>query len=270
MTEYSNGIHNISNDSYHAANAVSRSALMKLAKSPYHYWYEYINPDFVKPEPTPDMILGSLTHTMTLESDKIGSEYALLPNINRRTNAGKEEYAQFLNENAGKTIVSRETYEQAHAMRAAVLNDETAASLIHGARIEESIFFTHAETGLQCKARPDARNGTVVTDLKTTADASYKAFQSSAYKYGFFLQSGMIKYALNSIGMPVDKFVFVCVEKKEPFAVAVYVLDDAAVEYGVSMFEHLMQKLKACRDADNWPGYEIQTLCVPRWAEFEE
>ncbi|MDQ8040096.1 MAG: hypothetical protein REH83_06790, partial [Rickettsiella sp.] len=36
------GIYDISNEAYHQGPGISRSALMKFKRSPYHYWYEYI------------------------------------------------------------------------------------------------------------------------------------------------------------------------------------------------------------------------------------
>lgn len=292
--QYDNGVYTISNAEYHASHGVSRSALMELRKSPYHYWYKYINPDFEKPEPTPAMQLGSLVHTMVLEPELFDSEYIIkpettpIPKALKLKDVGREAYdanktereaisaandlelERFQKAAENKTIVSRETYEQANAMKEAVLNDETARNLINDAQIERSIYFTHEPTGLQSKVRPDAWLGTVVTDLKTVRDASFRAFQNEAYKLGYFVQAGMIYKSLQSIDITMEKFVFMCVEKAPPYVTATYVLDDEAIDYGVILFDSLMERLKECCEQDRWPSYPMQTLSVPNYAKYDE
>lgn len=291
--KFDNGVHQISNADYHASEGISRSALMKFKKCPALYWHEYLNPDYVKPESTQNMFLGSLVHTLVLEPEKFNDEYIVepiydpLPKVGLLKDLGREEYDRqkaqreavsvandmlkdkFNEQAEGKIIVSRETYDKACSMQDAVLKNNECMDLIDGADIEKSIFFTHQPTGLQCKVRPDAWMGSVVTDLKTCYDASYRTFQSEAMRYGYFLQAGMIYRALQSINQSLDEFVFICVEKNEPYLIATYVLDHDAIDYGVELFDKLMFDLKDCYDNDRWPAYDLQTLCVPGWAKYD-
>lgn len=294
MKQFENGVHLISNHEYHSSAGVSRSALWKLRKSPYHYWHEYINPDFVKPDPTEAMHFGSLVHTMVLEPEKLAEEYIVKPELTplppalKLKDVGKEAFEankseresirvandmvmeQFNKESDGKIVVSVDDYKKAQDMAQSVMNHETAKGLINGAKVEHSIYFTHQPTGLQAKVRPDAWLGSIVTDLKTTRDASFRAFQSEAYRSGYFLQAGMIYEALKSIDVKMEQFVFSCIEKSEPYLNAIYILDDAAVDYGINLFDKLMAKLKSCLDADEWPDYGIETLTVPNYANYED
>jgi hypothetical protein len=227
-----------------------------------------MNPEFVKPEPSPALILGNLVHTLVLEEDKLEDEFAFIPSVDRRTKAGKEEYAEFLASSQGKTIVTPDMFAQAEAMAESVSDNEYAKGLFHGARIEQSIYFTHKATGLQVKCRPDAWKGGVITDLKTTADASPRAFQSSAFTYGYYTQAGIIARGIESLGERMDKFVMLCVEKTAPYATATYVLDDEAIEYGMTLFDELMVKYAECLSADRWPAYELRTLEIPGYARL--
>lgn len=266
--KFEDGIHDISNAAYHASEGVSRSALWKLRKSPAHYWHEYLNPDFVKPEPSPALVLGNLVHCLVLEEDKLEDEFAFIPSVDRRTKAGREEYAEFLEHSQGKSVVTPEMFAQAEAMAESVGKNEYSKGLFDGARIEQSIYFTHKATGIQVKARPDSIKNGVVCDLKTTADASLRAFQSSAFTYGYYTQAGIISRALESIGERMDKFVMLCVEKTAPYATATYVLDDEAIEYGTTLFDELMIKYAECLNADRWPAYELRTLEIPGYARL--
>lgn len=291
---FENGVHSITNEQYHSSEGISRSALWKLKCSPLHYWHHYLNPESVKEEPTLDLVLGNLVHTMVLEPETLTERYAVkpelapLPKVGLLKDFGREEYdrqkaerefiscandflmEEFENESQGKEILSGDIFDKGSAMAQSVFKNELASNLFDGAKIEQSIYFTHQPTGLQCKVRPDAWSGSIVTDLKTAKDASLKAFQSSAYHNGYFLQAGMIYQALQSIGITMEKFVFMCVEKKEPYPTATYVLDEDAIDYGVNVFDELMGKLKECCEQDRWPSYSLRTLSVPRYAMFDE
>lgn len=265
---YEDGIHDIGNNDYHSSSGISRSALMEFKRSPYHYYHKYLC-DSPPVEPTPAMIMGNLIHTMVLEPDKFHDEFIVRPEMDRRTNAGKLAFNQFTATLAGRMSITNDQWETAAAIRDAISSNDLASSLLADCKVEKSIYFTHKSTGIQCKVRPDAWNNTIVVDLKTTNDASFRAFQSSAFKYGYFLQAGMIQQGLESIGLSLEKFVIIAVEKEKPYAVALYVLDEEAIDYGVSRFNTLMEKYVECVQDDKWPGFGLQVLTVPNYANYE-
>jgi len=248
---------------------------MLFKQSPYHYWYRYLNPDAKQSEPTPSMILGELIHTMVLEPLLINERYAIAPEINRRTKAGKEDWVAFQEESKGKVVVTAEMAGKAGGMAASCAQNELFDQLLDGALVERSIYFEHQDTGIPCKCRPDAWNGSIVVDLKTTVDANYRSFQSSAMKYGYFLQAGMAHEGLKSLGIKMKSFVFACVENSSPYATAVFTLDEEAINYGVGLFNGLMNKFYAGMTAvpdlsEPWPSYPVQSLTVPKWADYED
>ncbi len=267
--KFENGIHNIENDDYHSSMGVSRSALMEFKRSPFHYWHKHLSGNHDNSHSTSAMDLGNLIHTMVLESHKFDEEFVIRPDLDRRTNAGKFAYNQFTSTLAGRTPIVAEQLAQATCIKQAVEDNEIASSLLADCLIEKSIYFTHVNTGIQCKVRPDAWSGSIVIDLKTTQDASYRNFQSSAFKYGYFLQAGMIYRALQSLDIQMEKFVILAVEKDTPYATALYVLDDEAIDFGCNQFDTLMQTYAQCLELDKWPGYGIQSLSVPGYAKFE-
>lgn len=265
---FENGVVDIPNDLYHSSHGISRSALMKFKKSPYHYWYEYLSGEAVRGEPTPALIMGEAVHTLVMEPHLYHERFLVQPKIDRRTNAGKAEYEQFMLQAVGKQVLTADNLAQATAMAASVHSNSTAHGLFQDSLIERSIYFTHS-TGIQCKARPDAWNDTLVVDLKTTMDAGMRGFQQSAYKFGYYLQAGLIAEALASIGIVMEKFVFVAVEKEPPYAIGIYVLDDDGIAFGIAQFDQLMQNLAQCEYAGTWPDYGIQVLNVPKYAAYD-
>ncbi len=100
-----NHIKTIGIEEYHAGPGVSKSDLDLIARSPAHYRAQKAAPR----EATPAMIIGSAFHTATLEPEKFDLEFAVAPEgIDRRTKAGKEEWAAFEAASAGKTVLKAE------------------------------------------------------------------------------------------------------------------------------------------------------------------
>jgi hypothetical protein len=298
MTKIENGVHDIPNNVYHSSEGLSRSALWEFKKSPMHYWHKYLNPERVTKEPTPAMKLGEYVHALVLEPKLFEERYTTPPELlpvpkvellkDLVSTLGKEEgrkeydmqkeerehiiehnekiMSQFAEIAKSKEIVKPEVYLHAKSIADAVMKDSIAQSLFIDTKVEQSIYFTHEPTGLQCKVRPDSWAGSIVTDLKTTIDAGYTAFQNDAYRSGYFLQAAMIKAALNSIGIELEKFIFFCVEKIEPYPCVYYIVDDEAMERGENEFNSLMYNIAHCFETNNWQSYEPQVLTYPKWA----
>ena len=261
--KFENGIHAITNEQYHSSEGISRSDLVRFKKSPMHFKCKQ------KIKETASLIIGELVHTLVLEPHLFSERYIVNPGFDRRTKEGKLEYAEFQLASEGKRIIEANHYEEAVHIAESVNNHEFKQYLQKGYRVENSIYFEHELTGLQCKVRPDAWLGDIVIDLKTTTDASFRSFQSSAVNYGYFLQAGMIKRALESLKKPLRNFIFVVVEKEAPYAIGIYKLDDEALEYGANEFDTLMVELNKYIQKNEFPDYGIQTLSIPTWLKSE-
>jgi hypothetical protein len=287
-----NGIHDIPNDVYHQSSGISRSALWEFRRAPIHYWYKYLNPMRIPQESSPQMKLGEYVHALVLEPKYFSERYIVkpaaieLPKVGLLKDIGREEFdrqkaaresfkvanelmiEEFNKDSIGKEIVSPTLYAEAKLIADAVLSQDIAKALFTDVSVEQSIYFTHKPTGLQCKVRPDAWSGSIVTDLKTCADASFDAFRAAAARSGYFLQAAMIKQALESIGITLEKFIFYCVEKSPSLPCTYYTLngDSEELERGENDFNTLMHGLAHCMETDNWGSYEPRTLTYPNWA----
>ncbi len=290
---YKDGVYNISSEEYHGSEGVSRSQLMLLDKSPYHFWYQCLSGLATKKEATPAMIIGALFHTLLLEPEMFDEEYIVkpvlpkLPEELRLKDVGRElfEYQKdarerqslinkvtienFNSRSEGRIILSQDQLDLAIKMAELVNKHEIVTTLLDEAKFEQSIFWTDKETGLQFKARPDIWSSKVVVDLKTTEDASPHRFMSSAYSYGYYLQAGMIYEACQAIEKPFDMFVILAIEKKEPYVPSVFMMDEAALQFGIDQFQLYKKRLKECLDSDKWPGYPVQELGLPRYATID-
>lgn len=266
-TVYEEGIHSITNEQYHASEGVSRSALWTFKELPQKYWYQYLSGDYERPRETEAYLIGNLVHTALLEPHLIGEQYYEIPKVNRTTKQGKLDYEAAMAESGGRILVNEMQMRQGLDMVSSLISEQL--DVISGAQFEKSIYWRDQETGIMCKCRPDILNDPLCADLKTTDDASPRGFQLSAVKYGYFLQAAMIYEGLKSIGMPFEKFLFICVEKKKPYPVGMYLLDDEALQYGLDLFHSLLRRFKVCQDKNEWPGYGVASLSVPKYATME-
>jgi hypothetical protein len=221
-------------------------------------------------ESTPAMNIGSAFHSLLLEPEKFSSEFAVLPRIDRRTKAGKEEYDFFNLRNKGKILLTDDQFFKVEQMVTLVSQHEIVTTLLQEAEFEQSIFWTDIETGLQFKTRPDIWSQKMIVDLKTTSDASPYGFTRSAMTYGYYLQAGMAYEACKVIGKPFEMFVILACEKDAPHVPAIYMMDDEALQFGIDQFGTYKRKLKQCLDSNKWPGYPVQELSIPSYIKLDE
>lgn len=74
---------------YRQHPAISRSELWHIGESPQKFRFYKDNPQ----APTPSLLFGQVFHKMALEPGTFETEFIVEPELNRRTNAGKEGLA---------------------------------------------------------------------------------------------------------------------------------------------------------------------------------
>ncbi len=103
-------------ETYHSCGGISRSSLMSFKRSPMHYWHEHLNPEYIKPEPSAQMLLGNVVHTMLLEPGELWARYFSFPRFDRRTTKGKAAYEEYRRKAGDKIILLQDMEAQAIAM----------------------------------------------------------------------------------------------------------------------------------------------------------
>jgi exodeoxyribonuclease VIII len=254
----------LSNAAYHDHPAVSKSHLDEVHKSGRHYWARYLDPERVKPQPTPAMELGSGFHAMVLEPDVYENDFVTAPEIKRTTKAGREEWAAFLNANKKKTVLTVDQVELLRSMTEAVMSHPAASTILRlKGEAEQTYTWTDDQTGEACKCRPDWHAEGLVVDLKSTVDASPDGFAKSVNNFRYHVQANWYLR-----GTPnAEQFVFIACEKTPPFAVAVYVASPEMVAAGGRAADQDLARLAEYRRENVWPSYsnQIETLNLPRW-----
>ena len=262
-------MHNQSAADYHADPGASASRLKLLRRSPAHMRYAMDNPE----EPTPAMIIGSATHSAILEPDLFVKEWGRLPVGDGRSTAIKEAKAELITQFGADHILKSDVYDNILAMRDSVLDNALALDLLDGADTEVSHYWT--EGRIECKARIDAlpredsQWNNCIVDIKTTGDAHPDEFRRTVGNFSYHIQAAHYLAAADR-----GRFIFIVVERDAPHCVAIYELDDDALELGRQERDSLLKLWALCeakeavRGADAWPGFppEIQELALPGWA----
>jgi len=265
-------------EQYHADLGVGSSCLKVFKRSPLHYWTQCADPKRKTPEPTPAMKIGTAYHAALFEPAAFADRYTIVPSdVDRRTKAGKEAYAEL--EATGRELITADAAVDVLAMAAVVHAHPMGKTLLGTSApwaTEASIFVDVA--GLTCKIRPDFcilpceafPNGLIV-DGKSTDDAREDAFGRSVWRYEYGCQAAYYvdtwQRHFRTPGLP--PFVWLAQEKQAPYAPAFYSASREVLAHGRSQYEPLLERLQACRAANQWPGYHagITELILPAWAE---
>jgi hypothetical protein len=254
---------------YAAIPAMSSGVLSEGLKSMAHLKYAMETPH----EDTPALLFGRALHTLVLEGDTVyNNTYATSPAVDRRTKAGKEEYAAFLADSAGKTPISQTDCIALHEMASSVLSHHHARDLLSFQSSNElTIVWIHAQTQTLCKSRIDSLiDGPpppVALDIKTTRDASQHSFARAIYTYNYHLQSAFYLAALAAHEI-YPTWNFLAIEKTPPYPVAIYELDSDSQALGKTECDRLLAELSAARHDHIWPGYPPSPfpLSLPEYA----
>lgn len=266
------GLVEMTNEEYHAAPGTSKSHLDSIdGRSAKNYWQDYLNPNRPPRKMTPALKLGQAIHCAMLEPDELPDRYAIEPDIDKRSNAGKAAYAAFVRENFGKTLLSESDYQVCLGIRDATHANPKVSGLLTGGVAEKSYFAIDPETGELIKCRVDYLVGGIdglVVDLKSTTHAGKVAFGKSANDYRYDLQPPWYFDVFQAeFGTHPKQFVWIAFEKEPPFAMGIYYATPEQIEAGRRAARRDFMRIVHHKRLNYWPDYseEILPLELPTW-----
>lgn len=254
------GVHtDLTNEAYHAAEGVSNSMLKTLLdKSPAHL-------RFGERKPSPAMARGTLVHTAVLEPHRLGAEYVVAPDLDKRTKAYKE-WAETV---TGKIIVNADEMHAATSVGQALrdcreLENVWAANPL----IEASVFWQDELTKETCRCRPDVwLRGAILIDLKTINDASGDGCRKNIENFRYDMQAAF--YSDGVFAATGERVPFLCifVEPEPPFAFKLLELDGEYLDIGRKSYRRALDTYAECKSRNVWPAYPtaIQRVDPSPW-----
>ena len=254
---------------YRSHPAISRSELWRIKQSPEKFLYYKNNP----PASTPALVFGQALHKAVLEPQTFDNEFVIAPEFNRRTKQGKIDYIEFCELSQDKTVLSIDEMALVEVMTNKLNSDMFVKQLLAGER-EKPYFWIDDITGEQCKCRADcvAKIGDVnyIVDLKTCENAETDVFMRKAIDFGYHVQAAMYTEGIRMNVGGDCRFVFVAIEKKEPYSINILEASDLFMQYGYDEYRELLGVYHDCRINNNFYGYlgkfnDINSLGIPAW-----
>ena len=258
----------ISNEAYHANDALSKSGMVYFDRYPAYYKYRQEHPQ----DTTKAMLDGTQFHTATLEPDRYRKEYTVAPACDRRTKAGKALWSEFTADNTGKVIVPQKDWDMVAGMVASIEANEDARSYLSGGLVEQSVFWDDPEYGFPCQCRPDymkpgeySKYGQVI-DLKSCQDATFNAFQKQIVNYKYHWQAAHYLNGLNQVAPhEYTEFIFIAVEKTPPYTCCVYPFSQEDADATLTYISNIYADFSYCLETGIWPEPRTKHMTLPDW-----
>jgi exodeoxyribonuclease VIII len=263
-------IHGLPFDDYLAIEAESKSGITPIATSPGLYHHQKTHG--WEPSAATQKVLdfGSAVDCLLFDgADSFALAYAVRPpGLDMRRKAGKD----WAKEQENKTIVPRSVVDCAEAVALHPLYER----YLQGGESQLSATWQDEDSGLWCKCRPDyaldgigtCGNGSMLTDLKTSATADPREWTRIAHRLKYHWQVAMYLDGMTAAtGVDHDRFYFVVAEREPPHRVEIFETPASIIEQGRAEYKAALMQVKACRDADYWPTStgEVQTMEFERW-----
>ena len=134
-------------------------------------------------------------------------------------------------------------------------------------RNEVSIYLDHLGVALKTRLDSVLVDEGLVLDLKTTDSADPELFTKKVIGLGYDFQAAAYTVAAEQAYGKSFKFLFVAVERRAPYTVAVYEADEFMQAEGRRKLNAAVNLYKECEASSEWPGKEIkvESLSYPSW-----
>lgn len=259
--------HGMTNEEYHARRGhLSSSALRRALPERYPPAGASRARDF-----------GALFHAVVLEPERLEDQYVILDpgTVGRRrdgsradhptaTKAWRSAAAEVAAE--GRTPVSREDWQRAHAMREAVARNPGAAALLFDLPGETMVSaFYEAPDGQRHKARYDRLVDGIAVDLKSTSRRpGAESLARAVVDHGYELGAAHDLAVGDGLDLALERVAFVFVSKEPPHRVTVCDLSEDFLRRGRALRALAVRRLTD-PTAETYEGSDGSlTLSLPR------
>ena len=265
---------NQSYDDYVRLPGVRVSDLAGFKRSPLHARYAMLHPS----DDTPSTIIGTALHTCVLEPKKFLADYAVAPELDKRTKEGKAKWVEFQEAHPNAIVLRDDEYDLVRGMANAIFEHPFVQSLVALPSLREIAvvwdeMLAGGLTRQPCKARVDwvvSAGQTFVIDIKTARDASPDAFAKAIHNLSYHVKAASYLRGLQAAA-PVPnprRFLWLVVENSAPYGVAIYEASEGLLAQGEQEYTQWLGRYSECSLRESWPGYPtpIMPIDLPKWA----
>lgn len=258
-------VYGMSFEDYCAVDALNGSALVHMRRSPMYYAWMFDHPQ----PPTPAMVLGTATHRLILEPERVGDFAVWGEEEDQKVRRGAVWNA-FQAAHFDKMIVTKAERDAMVGMATdARMNVPIRKYADAKGKTEVSMFWTDPVNGRRYKGRVDKiLDGHVIADLKTCMSCQPRMFGAQSYRLGYHIKQAFYWSGYKQLTGHEPKMKLLAIEKKAPFESVVYRVTKDVIVQGLEEWQNLEAILNVCEDTNKWPAeYEDETdLQIPAWA----
>ena len=255
-------------EEYQKIDAINGSSLVHMRRSPMYYRHMMDHPQ----APSAAMILGTATHRMILEPERVGdfAVWGLLKEEKVRQGAVWENFKRL---NAGAMIVTKGERDAMVGMAVAARKNVPIMKYASAKGITEvSMVWVDKETGRMFKGRVDKilANHTIF-DLKTCRSCEKYKFGSQSFQLGYHVKMAIYWMGYRQLTGHAPDERLGAVESKAPHESAVYNITSDVLSQGLDDLTSLLIKLDDCEKTRYWPAAEPRELdlSLPSYAFTE-
>lgn len=258
---------------YHAHPALSSTGARKLLACPAKFAYEREHGS----TPTTAMERGTAAHLAVLG---VGPDLVIVDAPDWKTKTAREKRDAARADGAVPLLAHE--YEHSQAMAEALRQHPVAGPLFAPGTgtAEVSLFWTDPDTGVECRARidwlrhPVPGRRLIISDYKTTTDASPEGIARSIAAYGYHQQGDWYMAGAEACGLAPDGAAFLLIfqEKQAPYLVTVAQLAPSDLMLAAARNARARELFRDCTASGVWPGYADEPLIIqqPKWAALRD
>ncbi len=234
--------YDLSNEQYHADEAIGSTTIKAISVSPANLWH---NPF----KGSKSAHIGTAIHSALLEPKLFESEFVLMPDISTR--ASKDYKVLLEDRNPERILIGSEVELVNNMIKSSRLNDDFTEYMAASGHSEVSIFATCPDSGLQLKCRFDRLSDShpYPLDVKSCRDAEYRGFSQALGQYHYHIQAAFYLYVLKlATGRDLNQFCFFAIENSAPFKNCMYYIGEESLAMGRKKMFESMNLLVECLD----------------------
>lgn len=269
------------NEHHHQSfEAISSSGLKEFLDSPYTYLSSvYDRQNGINKKQNKSMKFGTQAHMMILEPEVFRKKFVIMPNFGdqrKKENQLEKQLWEMSQEKDAVVFKDADEFDDFVGVCEAIANHPKCRNLFKEGISETSGFYKDEKTGLLCRIRPDfistRADLNLFLDLKTSKSSKFRNFQADVWKYRYDLQIAMYREGFKAInGYYPENCVWVVVENKRPYEVAVYEVDFKLIEVATEWYRFSLDYLAQCIRNLDFPQRQrqIEKMGLPDYALFE-
>ena len=263
-------IHGEAMADYHSSAAFGFHDLADLTPHPVLFYRKHVAKTIPAGEDSPALAFGRYFHALALEGEDVAErDFIQAPDgIDRRTKDGKERWAVFLAESAGRQIVTEQDVALAWKMVGAIREKPSLCALLDPTLGKPEVTFRVQMEYFQLQCRSDWYLDVKGMDVNLKTIDRLSDFDKQFWSYGYYRGAAFYQQVIaKATGRGPGKQAFLVVEKNEPYQAVLRIPDEQSIETGWAEVMRDLVRLKGCFAANVWPGEpdEPRPVSLPDW-----